>query len=1132
MIIMWTIGKRKLNTIRRNNVLFSLFLFLSIVACLPALADQSRRAKIGVLAKRGIDQCLAEWQPTADYLSQNIPGMAFEILPLDYQDIYKAVEKKQVDFILANPFFYVGIERWYGANRIATLKNSYKGIICKTYGGVIFWRKNRKDIRHLEDISGKRFMAANEYSLAGWIIIWRELKERGLDPYQDLSTLNFGGNHDNVVYSVLNGQIDAGGVRTGILERMQAEGKIRMEDFTVLENLTGQPSRLPFVCTTREYPEWPMAKLADTPDELAEEVAAMLVQLSPDAPAAIKAKIAGWTIPLNYQSVHQCLRYLKLGPYKDLGKITLKDVILNYWHWIIFTALAFTSLIVFTGVILRLNSHLEKSRRKLQEEIQDHHKTFEALKEAKELADQASCAKSEFLANMSHEIRTPMSGVIAAAELAMNEPVPPQAAHYLKIIFSSANSLLLLINDILDFAKIEVNRLNLEQQPFMLDEIVDRIVNLFYNSAVIKQIEILVDIDPQIPRALVGDPLRFQQILTNLVGNAVKFTENGGFVIIGARAPEISKDEVMLKMWVKDTGVGISSEFMANLFEPFTQADASDTRRYEGSGLGLSICRRLVEMMGGQIRVESELGRGSQFSFTAKLKRQSKETSRKFLLPPDLENLRVLVVDNRKESARIVSRYLESFGFSAEIAETGDQALTLIKNRSDQNVGFHLVIVDRKLTETDGLQISKQIQEKYAPGLPVIMMTAFGKEIERAEAQKIGIQNFLIKPVYQSTLFEAIMNAFGKESLKKPHRPETITDNRFYKEKLKGFRLLVVEDNATKRENTVAILQNAGIATETANDGREAVEKVQNKKFDAVLMDIQMPEMDGFQATRSIRSDTSFGELPIIAMTAHPMGDEEKKCMETGMDGYIAKPVNQAKLLQKLWQILKNKRPVMEKKPSSTTAPVTESAQPLPDRINGIHIRKVLDTMKLDALVYRRLLSEFHKNNLKKAEKIYQAIESQDLNQVAFLAHSLTKSAANIGANQLKAAAEKLASAAGESARKTSLESLASETDMALSAVLSAILGLERKRRTGEEFERRPAALEKSQIIECLKKLAKGLQIFDPQAVEKQMQGLKDSLAPENFKRLESLVDNYDYDEARGMVSDLIEEIETGKNQE
>jgi two-component system, sensor histidine kinase and response regulator len=596
-----------------------IFLLVPIVwvICLmlgsPAGAEEPTRVKIGALAIRGTEECYSKWSPTADYLSDQIDGVSFEIIPLGYDVINQAVENGEVDFVLANPTYYVNMEYWYGAIPIATLKNRCLDMGCIQYGGVIFWRKTRDDIRDMDDLKGKSFMATNEDSLGGWISVWRELKERGIDPYRDFSRLHFGEDHDSVVYAVRDGLVDAGCVRTDNMEQMAAEAKIDLNDFFFLEWPRDDNPDFPFLRSTRLYPEWPMAKLPGVSDNLAELVTVALLLMPSNSSAARAGNFIGWTIPQNYQSVHECLRYLKLGPYKDLGKVTVRDVIQQYWHWLLFMGVAFVLIAVFSIVVLRLNDHIEESKRKLSDEMEERRKADEALQDAKKVAEEATRAKSEFLANMSHEIRTPMNGVIAAAELAMNEQLSPKLTHYIKIIMTSAHSLLGLINDILDFSKIEAGKLTLESRPFMLDEIVDRVVELFFNSASVKRIELLVDLDPKVPRALIGDPLRIQQILTNLVGNAVKFTEKGGFILIGAKASHLLDTKLELNMWVKDTGVGISRDYLIDLFEPFTQADGSDTRRYEGTGLGLSICRRLIEMMDGRIWVESEPGQGSTF---------------------------------------------------------------------------------------------------------------------------------------------------------------------------------------------------------------------------------------------------------------------------------------------------------------------------------------------------------------------------------------------------------------------------------------------------------------------------------------------------------------------------------------
>ena len=368
-----------------------------------------------------------------------------------------------------------------------------------------------------------------------------------------------------------------------------------------------------------------LAKVKHTPDELAKKVAIALLEMPPDSHAAITAKCAGWTIPMNYQSVHECLKYLKVGPYKDLSKITLTDIVKNYWYWFLSAAIIFVIMTGFIIEILNLNRGLSASRISLEEEVSIRERAEKNLVKAKKAAESATEAKSAFLANISHEIRTPMNGVIAATDLALGEDLSPGVKRYLEIIQSSAYSLLELINDILDFSKVEAGRLELESRPFMLDAALDRVMDMFIKKSSEKNIELLVDMDLEMPRAFTGDSLRLQQIIKNLIDNAIKFTKKGGIILVGAKALEKTSDQATLAFFVKDTGVGIAPEYLHQLFKPFNQADVSFTRKYAGTGLGLSICKKLVEMMDGRIWVESELGKGSTFHFTATFKRQAKE---------------------------------------------------------------------------------------------------------------------------------------------------------------------------------------------------------------------------------------------------------------------------------------------------------------------------------------------------------------------------------------------------------------------------------------------------------------------------------------------------------------------------
>jgi len=346
----------------------------------PMAAEQV--IKIGILAKRGPERCLAKWSPTARYLTDKIPHHAFVIVPLDFEHIYDAVAAQEVDFILSNSSFYVELEHFYGANRIATLKNRLLNRIHTTFGGVIFCRRDRQDMRQLEDLKAKTFMAVKETSFGGWRMAWREMLENKIDPYKVFKALTFGGTHDAVVYAILKGVADAGTVRTDTLERMDAEGKIKLDDFYIFHEHGGGDVHLPFLHSTREYPEWPLARVKHTSAQLAEMVVTALLQMPPDSEAARTALCGGWTIPLNYQSVHDCLKALKVGPYQNLGRITIADVIRSYKYWILATAVLFIAMVVFSVANFRLNNILKASHQELQSHVEERKRAKRALQKA------------------------------------------------------------------------------------------------------------------------------------------------------------------------------------------------------------------------------------------------------------------------------------------------------------------------------------------------------------------------------------------------------------------------------------------------------------------------------------------------------------------------------------------------------------------------------------------------------------------------------------------------------------------------------------------------------------------------------------------------------------------------------
>ncbi|MDL1982254.1 MAG: response regulator [Deltaproteobacteria bacterium] len=765
-----------------------------------------------------------------------------------------------------------------------------------------------------------------------------------------------------------------------------------------------------------------------------------------------------------------------------------------------------------------------------EERLQDAYLREEKAKQA---AEAATIAKSEFLANMSHEIRTPMNGVIAAAELALSEKMPLKAQHYLKIIQSSGYSLLGIINDILDFSKIEADRLDIETHPFLLDKVIDRITDVFISEAARKRIELLVDIDLEAPNALIGDPLRLQQILKNLVSNAVKFTEIGGIILVGVKESEKSADRTTLTFFVKDTGIGIAPKYLSRLFKPFSQVDTSSTRKYEGTGLGLSICKRLVEMMGGRIWVESELGKGSTFSFTLCFSRQSADQKQKLVPPPDIQHLIVLVVDDCADSRLIMQKMLESFGLRVKLVSSGEESLKALKENETREEPFELVVIDWLMPGLDGIETSKRIRKDLKLTIPIILMTAFGKENEILDAENAGVNAFLTKPIHQSTLFNAIMDTFGKKALKIEEKEKHITTRAsIYKNFLRGIRILVAEDNPTNQEIALAILEGAGIVVEIANNGKKAVEALQRTRFDAVLMDIQMPEMDGYEATRMIRKDPKFKSLPIIAMTAHAMKGDEEKCLEAGMDGYVSKPISQDRLFHTIWKSMEHEKKVPYYKepeaPEDRGITVAETEE-LPERLPGINIQDALSALNIDKAVFKHILIGFLKNNKESANKIRNAFDKKNMELLMQLAHSLKGSAGNIGADKLYKAAQELETAGREGAPTSAL---LERVETALNQVLESLRMLTDTSRTeslpGKERGAGPG-VDPAQVIPVLKQLADALDLAEPEEIKKHMEAVRKYLDMSVFRNLEDQVNDYEYDRALKTLKGIMEEMESVK---
>ncbi|MGE4552688.1 MAG: response regulator, partial [Desulfovibrionaceae bacterium] len=512
-------------------------------------------------------------------------------------------------------------------------------------------------------------------------------------------------------------------------------------------------------------------------------------------------------------------------------------------------------------------------------------------------AEAASKAKSEFLANMSHEIRTPLNAVMGLTDLMLRTQMTDKQSQYLKKIKSSSQTLLAVINDILDFSKIEAGRLELEATQFSLYEVMANLSEMFSQKAHEKDLELLVSIADGLPNALVGDPVRLGQILINLVGNALKFTEKGEVVLAVEPAPKdegraaLEQGKVMLEFSVRDTGIGIAADRVNSVFDSFTQEDSSTTRRFGGTGLGLSICKQLAGLMGGGIGVESEHGKGSRFHFTAVFGIQPESRQLRTQVPRDLRGLRVLVVDDNHTARDILEASIESFGMHADAVGSGLEALQKI---GVADPPYDLILLDWKMPGLNGIETARGIKHdlKLTKTPIVCMISAYGREDLIQPTEKALLDAFLHKPVNQSFLFDTIMELFGRGDRvplsgagggDEPPRPAAC---------LAGVRVLLADDNEINREVAQEWLQTAGMVVSLVTNGREALEALGPGVLpDMVLMDIQMPEMDGLEATRRIRQDLGLVGLPVIAMTAHALKGDRERCLEAGMNDYVTKPI-------------------------------------------------------------------------------------------------------------------------------------------------------------------------------------------------------------------------------------------------